>query len=82
VKIHHPRTINEAISQIQEFFEEDMWSKFYPEIKIPAIRNGKKIILKFYRKDVFKNEKQFIEYLKGHFDILKKQIKRIQRRKR
>ena len=81
MKINYPKTIDEAIYQIQEFFEEDMWSKFHSEIKIPAIRNGKKVILKFYRKDFFKNEDEFIEYINGHFNILRKQIKRLQIRR-
>lgn len=80
--IYVPKTINEAISDLHEFLDCDIWSKFYPEHKIPEVKDGKKIFVKMYRKDVFRNEKEFIKYLQGHFDILRKQIKYIQRKER
>ena len=81
IKIYHPKTIKEAIDDLQTFLECDMWSKFYPEHKIPVTKNGKKGFLKLCRKDVFKNEKEFYKYLDGHFNILRKQIKRMQIKK-
>ena len=74
IKVHHAKTIDEAINGIHTFFDCDMYSKFRPEIKI----QGKKM----YRQDWFKSEKEFSEYLQAHFDILRKEIKRIRRKKK
>jgi len=68
-KPYQPSTIKEAIDDLQDFLESDLYSKFRPEHKI----KGKK----WYRQDVLKNEKEFWEYLDAHFNILRKQIKRI-----
>jgi len=71
-KFYHPQTIDEAINDLQTFFEADMYSLFRPEM----IVCGKKM----YRTDVLKNEKEFLIYLAGHFDILRKEIRRIRRK--
>ena len=68
-KIYHPKTIMEAIEGLQEFLECDLYSKFRPEHKINKV--------KWYRQDVFKNEKEFLDYLEAHFKILKKEIKNL-----
>jgi hypothetical protein len=70
-----PETIKEAINDLQTFLECDLYSKFRPEQKIPSGKKGK--IEVWYRKDVFKNEKEFAEYLDAHFKILKEEIVRI-----
>ena len=59
----------EKVKDLWTFFSVDMYSKFRPEQKI-----GKDI---WHRKDVFKNYKEFREYLEIHFKILKKEIKRL-----
>jgi len=76
-KIYKPKSIIEAINELQTFLECDMWSKFYPEHKIPI--DGKTV--KLYRQDVFTSEEDFIDYLDGHFKILKNQIKTLRRKK-
>ena len=75
MKVHHAKTINEAIDDINTFFQVDMYSKFRPEHKIPTGKNKK--METWYRQDWFKNEKDFIEYLNRHFKILKKEIRRL-----
>ncbi len=58
MKIAHPKTIEEAIDQIETFFESDMW----------------------YSKEFeWKTEEDMIKYLRGHFDILRKQIKSLKK---
>jgi len=78
MKIHKPKTINEAINNCQEFLECDLYTRFRPGQTLPIGKNGKDEI--WYRddKDVFKSEKEFIKYLQAHFDILKKQIAKLQ----
>jgi len=75
MKVHHAKTINEAIDDINTFFQVDMYSKFRPEHKIPTGKNKK--METWYRQDWFKNERDFIEYLNRHFNILKKEIRRL-----
>jgi len=75
MKVHHAKTINEAIDDINTFFQVDMYSKFRPEHKIPTGKNKK--METWYRQDWFKNERDFIEYLNRHFKILKKEIRRL-----
>jgi len=75
MKVHHAKTINEAIDDINTFFQVDMYSKFRPEHKIPTGKNNK--METWYRQDWFKNERDFIEYLNRHFKILKKEIRRL-----
>jgi len=69
MKVYKPKTIKEAVGDLQEFFECDLYSKFRPEEKI----NNEVWV----REDVFPNKKEFYKYLKDHFDILQKQIKEI-----
>ena len=75
MKVHHAQTIDEAIDDIHTFLDVDMYSKFRPEMKVPGTKG------KMYRQDWFKSEKEFREYLEDHFDILRKDIKRIRRKK-
>ena len=74
MKIHHAKTVEEAIDDLKEFLECDLYTKFRPEIKLPG-KKGK--IEKFYRTDFFKSEKDMNGYLIGHFNILIKEIKRL-----
>jgi hypothetical protein len=69
MKIYHPKTIKEAIKDLQTFLECDLYTKFRPEVKI-----GKE---RMCREDFFKSEKEFEEYLTAHFDILKKEINKL-----
>ena len=69
MKLHHAKTINEAIDDLQTFFDCDLYTKFRPEHKI-----GKE---KWYRQDIFENEIEFREYLERQFNILKREIKRL-----
>lgn len=61
------KKIFKEIDVLWTFFDCDMYTKFRPEIKI-----GKRTM---YRQDWFTNEKEFSEYLKSHFELLKKIIK-------
>jgi len=78
MKIYKPKTIKEAIDNLQTFLESDLYTKFRPEVIIPT-SNKKKV--KMYRQDPFVDEKEFWNYLQGHFDILRKQIKNLQKGK-
>ncbi len=69
MKVHQPKSIKEAIDTLHEFLDCDLYSKFRPE----HIIKGEK----WYREDVFPNEKEFVEYLDDHFDILRKEIIRL-----
>jgi len=71
MKIHKPKTIDEAIDDLQQFLECDLYSKFKP-IKM---FNGEE----WCREDSFKNENDFHKYLEVHFELLRKQIKSIKR---
>jgi hypothetical protein len=78
MKTYKPKTINEAIDDLQTFFQVDMYSKFRPEHKLPTGKNKK--MESWYRQDWFKSEKDFIEYLEAHFNVLKKEINRLRRK--
>ncbi len=67
--IYKPKTIEEAINQLQKFLMSDLYSKFIPKIKI----DGETL----YRDDYFKTKKDFYCYMDAHFRILKKHIKEI-----
>jgi len=70
-KIYEPVSIEDAINCLQEFLESDLWSKFKDE----------KIKGKWYsREDKFKSEKELWHYLEGHFDILRKEVKKLQKK--
>ena len=75
MKVHHPESIKEAIFELQEFLESDLYTKFRPEHNLPTGKNRK--IEKWYRKDVFPNEKEFLRYIDNHFGILSKAIIRL-----
>lgn len=74
INLYKPVTISDAINCLETFFEVDMYSKFRPEIKM----KGKK----WYRQDWFRNENEFIDYLRAHFRILEKEIKTLLRKKK
>ncbi len=69
--IYKPVSIEDAINVFQSFLESDLWSKF-KDIKIKG-----KI---WVRDDKFKNEKELWEYLQGHFNILRKEVKYLQKK--
>lgn len=69
MKLHEPKTIQEAIDDLQQFLECDMYSKFKP---IEVIQ-GEELC----REDYFKNEGEFIKYIQEHFKLLEKQIEKI-----
>ena len=79
-KIHKAESIKEAINDIQTFFESDLYSKFRPAQILPLGKDGKDLIL--YREDFFKNEREFMKYLDGHFNILRKEISRLSKHSR
>ncbi len=67
MKISHAKSIQEAIDDLQTFLEVDLYSLFRPEIKLQGE--------KWYRQDFIKDEKDFIDYIRTHFNILKKEVK-------
>jgi len=69
MKLLNPKTIEEAIQNLQQFLECDLYSKFRPKEEI----NGKM----FVRVDPFKDENDFHKYIEGHFEILRKEIKEV-----
>ena len=69
----HPITIDEAINDLHTFLSADLYTLFRPKIKV-----GEK---KMYRTNILKNEKEFNEYLNAHFKILKREIKRLEKKK-
>jgi len=78
MKIYKPKTIKEAIDDCQEFLECDLYSRFRPAQTLPIGKKGKDE--NWYRdsKDVFKSERDFLKYINGHFEILRKQITKLQ----
>jgi hypothetical protein len=72
MKISKPKTIIEAIEELEEFLDSDLYTKFRPQVKFPVKNES------WYRQDFFKSEKEFREYLETHFKILKKQVKRLE----
>lgn len=65
-KIHKPKTTQEAIDDLQQFLECDLYSKFRPETEIKGEV--------WSRVDPFKDEEEFSKYLDDHFNILRKEI--------
>lgn len=63
---YKPKSIKEAIDDLHVFLESDLYTKFRPEVLV----GGKS----FNRTDVFKDEKEFCEYLGAHLGVLRKQI--------
>lgn len=66
--------INKAIDELQTFLECDLYSRFRPEQILPIGKKGKKE--KWFRdaNDVFLNEEEFLDYLRGHFDIFREKL--------
>jgi len=69
MKIHKPKSIQEAIDDLQQFLEADLYTKFRPEQEIVGET--------LYREDVFPNEEEFLKYINEHFNILKIQINKL-----
>jgi hypothetical protein len=67
--IYEPVSIEDAINCFQTFLECDLWSKF-KDAKIKG-----KI---WVRKDKFKTEEELWDYLNGHLNILRKEMKGFQ----
>lgn len=65
------KKILEKIEELETFLECDLYSKFRPEEKI----NG----WVWKRTDPFKSEEEFVDYLREHFRILEKEIKKLDR---
>lgn len=59
MNMHHAETIDEAINDIEIFFESDMW---------------------YAKKEEWKTENDMIKYLRGHFNILRREIKQAKRK--
>jgi hypothetical protein len=58
MKTYHPKSVDEAIDQLHQFFEVDMW---------------------YAKTCEWKTEKDMLKYLKAHFGILKKEIRRLKK---
>ena len=82
IKVTKPKSISEAINELQTFLECDLYTKFRPEQIIPLTKKGKETKLYLYREDIFMNERQFLKYLDSHLDILRKQIIKLIGKKR
>lgn len=80
MKIHKPKTIQEAINDLQVFLECDMYTRFRPAHTLPIGKNGKDKILYRDSKDVFKSERDFLKYMESHFNLLKKQVKKLEKK--
>ena len=72
---YEPKTIGEAIEILEIFLEEDLYSKFRPDEKLLTGKNGR--LQTWTREDFFKNEDEFISYIRLHFKIFEEQIKKI-----
>ena len=70
--IYEPVSVEEAINYLQTFLESDLWSKFKDE-KIKG-----KI---WVREDKFEKEEDLWKYLEGHFNILRREIKKLRKEK-
>ena len=70
MKIHKPKTIKEAINDLETFLECDMPSMVFPEEKVLG-RNWERV-------DPFKLREEVVKYLRLHFGILEKQITKLQ----
>jgi len=66
MKIHKPKSIKEAIGDLQVFLESDLYTKLRPIEMV----NKKK----YCREDFLKTEEEFLKYLNDHFKILNKHI--------
>ena len=77
MKTKKPKTIQEAIDDFQTYLECDLYSRFRPAHTLPIGKNGKDEIWYRNMEDVFKSEREFIDYLREHFKIFEKQIKEL-----
>ncbi len=82
MKIHKPKSIKEAISDLQTFLECDLYTRFRPAQTLPIGKNGKDETWYRDAKDVFKSERDLIRYLEEHFEILKKGAEKINKESR
>ena len=71
MKVHKPKTIQEALNTLQQFLECDLYSKFRPEKEIDGSV--------WVRDNQFKNENEFHKYIEEHFEILRNQIEEIEK---
>lgn len=71
IETHTPKTIIEAIKDLYTFLDADLYTKFYPKVKIKGEN--------WYRQDPFLDESDFRKYLDTHFKILLNQIKHLRR---
>jgi len=70
IQIYEPVSIEDAINCLQTFLESDLWSKFKDE-KIKGTSGV------WVREDKFKKEEELWDYLDGHFNILRKEVKKL-----
>ena len=70
MKLHKPKTIQEAIEDLAVFLECDLYKQLRPK----EIVNGKV----FYREDIIDSEEEFVEYIREHFKILQKQVRELE----
>jgi len=73
MKIHKPKTIKEAIDDFQTFLECDMPSMIFPKEKVLGED--------WERVDPFKSREEVVKYLRIHFEILRKQINKLNSQK-
>ncbi len=70
-KTYEPDTIQEAILSLEAFLESDLWTKMgKPDIILNEA---------WYRKDIFRDEQQFRIYIRKHFDILLKEVSKLEK---
>ena len=69
MKVHKPKTIQDAIKDLHIFFLGDLYTKFSPEEKV-----GNEI---WIRDDYFRNFDEFEKYLEDNFKILQDQVKEL-----
>ena len=69
MKTHKPKTIQEAINDLEVFLVSDMPSKVFPIEKLKGEI--------YEREDYFTDTEEIKEYLKEHFEILNKQIEEL-----
>jgi len=73
MKINKPKTIKEAIEELETFLIVDMPSKVFP--------TDRKTGQTMFRQDYFDSKKEIKEYLEFHFKTLLKQIKELNNEK-
>lgn len=67
MKAQHTKSIKETIHNLQQFLECDLYTKFRPEYKLET----------WLREDTFSDQREFLRYLKRHFNVLRKEIIRL-----